>query len=49
MWSNRRVRNAVTTSSSPAQIRETSDFETPESIPKALTRSSTERVETPCT
>ena len=34
MWSSRRVRNAVTTSSSPAQIRETSDFEIPESIPQ---------------
>ena len=34
MWSRRRVRNAPTISSSPAQIRDTSDFEIPESTPK---------------
>ncbi|TDO27961.1 hypothetical protein EV643_15019 [Kribbella sp. VKM Ac-2527] len=49
MWSSRRLRNAVTTSSSPAQIRETSDLEIPESMPRAATRSSTDRVETPHT
>jgi hypothetical protein len=35
VWSSRRVRNAVTTSSSPAQIRDTSDLEMPESTPRA--------------
>ena len=43
VWSRRRVRNAPTTSSSPAQIRETSDLEIPVP-PNATTRSSTERV-----
>jgi hypothetical protein len=42
-------RNASTCSSSPAQIRETSDFEIPDSTPSACTRSSTARVETPLT
>jgi hypothetical protein len=42
-------RNAVTTSSRPAQMRDTSDLEMPESIPSAATRSSTERVDTPAT
>jgi len=49
VWSRRRVRNAVTTSSRPAQIRGTSDLEMPKSILRAATRSSTLRVETPCT
>ena len=49
MWSRRRERNASTVSSSPAQIRDTSDFEMPDSAPKAATRSSTERVDTPAT
>ena len=44
-----RVRNAPTISSSPAQIRDTSDFEMPASTPIASTRSSTARVEMPCT
>jgi len=43
------LRNAFTVSSSPAQIRDTSDFEIPESIPSAGTRSSTDRVDTPFT
>jgi hypothetical protein len=47
VWSSRRVRNSVTTSSSPAQIRDTSDLQMPESMPRAATRSSTDRVETP--
>src|SRR5215217_5808213 len=41
--------NAPTASSRPAQIRDTSDLEIPASMPRAATRSSTERVETPCT
>ena len=45
---NGRVRNAATTGSSAPQIRDTSDFEIP-STPRALTRASTFRVETPCT
>jgi hypothetical protein len=49
VWCNGRVLNAVTASSSPAQIRDTSDLEIPESMPSAATRSSTARVETPCT
>ncbi|CFR90560.1 Uncharacterised protein [Mycobacterium tuberculosis] len=44
-----RVRNAPTISSSPAQIRDTSDLEMPVSTPIASTRSSTARVEIPCT
>ena len=44
-----RVRNAPTTSSRPAQIRDTSDLEIPASTPSASTRSSTARVDTPCT
>ena len=43
-----RVRNASTSGSSSAQIRETSDFDTPSS-PSAFISSSTFRVETPCT
>ena len=35
--------------SSSAQIRLTSDLETPDSRPRAATRSSTLRVDTPCT
>ena len=38
-----------TCSSSPAQIRLTSDFEMPDPMPNAATRSSTARVETPFT
>ena len=49
MWCSGRLRNAVTVSSRPAQIRDTSDLEIPESMPRATTRSSTERVETPLT
>ena len=48
VWSSRRVRNAPTLSSRPAQIRDTSDLETPVP-PSATTRSSTERVDTPWT
>jgi hypothetical protein len=44
-----RDRNAATSASSSAQIRETSDLEIPASTPRALTRSSTLRVEVPCT
>jgi hypothetical protein len=43
-----RSRNWATSASRPAQIRETSDFEIPVSAPRAFTRSSTFRVETPC-
>ena len=43
-----RPRNAATSSSRSAQIRDTSDLEMPVSTPRALTRSSTFRVETPC-
>ena len=43
------VRNAPTISSSPAQIRDTSDFVIPDGAPRASTRSSTERVDTPLT
>jgi hypothetical protein len=49
VWSSRRVRDAVTTSSRPAQTRETSDLEIPESMPRAATKSSTLRVDTPWT
>ena len=42
-------RNAATRSSNAAQIRETSDFEIPVSTPRAATRLSTLRVETPLT
>ena len=49
MWSRRRLRNASTVSSRPAQMRDTSDLEMPDSAPKAATRSSTERVDTPAT
>ena len=45
-WS---VAEVSTSTSNLAQIRETCDFEIPESIPSAWTRSSTERVETPST
>lgn len=44
-----RVRNASISLSRPAQIRETSDFDTPVSTPMAVTRSSTLRVDTPWT
>ena len=43
-----RSRNAPTSVSRSAQIRDTSDLEMPVSAPKALTRSSTLRVDTPC-
>ena len=43
------VAERVDPTSSLAQIRDTCDFEIPESIPSAATRSSTERVETPST
>jgi hypothetical protein len=49
VWASDRDRNAATSVSSSAQIRETSDLEIPASTPKALTRSSTLRVEVPCT
>jgi hypothetical protein len=49
MWSNRRARNASTISSSPAQMRDTSDLEMPDSAPNAATSSSTDRVDTPAT
>lgn len=48
MASRRRVRNLPTSSSSPAQIRDTSDFDIP-LPPNATTRSSTARVDTPFT
>jgi hypothetical protein len=48
MWSSDRVRNAPTTSSRPAQIRETSDLLILGPAPRASTRSA-ERVETPWT
>ena len=41
------VRNTATSSSIPAQIRDTVDFDTPDSHPSARTRSSTFRVEVP--
>jgi hypothetical protein len=44
-----RDRNTVTSASNSAQIRLTSDLEIPASTPRALTRSSTLRVEVPCT
>jgi hypothetical protein len=44
-----RERNAATSASSSAQIRLTADLEMPASTPRALTRSSTLRVEVPCT
>jgi hypothetical protein len=37
VWSSGRVRNAPTNSPRPAQIRDTSDLEIPESIPQAAT------------
>ena len=45
----RPARNAATCSSNPAQIRDTSDFEMPDPMPSAATRSSTALVETPFT
>ena len=47
MRSRRRDRNSCTPSSISLQIRETVDLEIPDSLPRALTRSSTLRVETP--
>ena len=41
------MRNTATSSSIPAQIRLTVDFDTPDSHPRARTRSSTFRVEVP--
>ena len=49
VWCSGRSRNAATCSSNPAQIRDTSDFEMPDPIPSAATRSSTALVETPFT
>ena len=49
MWDNGRLRKAATSASSSPQMRETSDLEIPLSTPRALTRSSTLRVEVPCT
>ena len=47
MWSNGWVRNSPTASSMSLQILETVDLEIPDSLPRARTRSSTLRVETP--
>lgn len=41
------MRNTATSSSMPAQIRDTVDFDTPDSQPSARTRSSTFLVEVP--
>src|SRR5258705_13855476 len=49
MWDKLRVRNASISLSRPAQILETSDLDTPACTPIAATRSSTLRVDTPCT
>ena len=49
MWSSGRASHAPTSSSMPAQMRETSLLEMPVSAPRATTRSSTFRVDTPCT
>ena len=47
MRSSDRARNSCTPSSISLQIRETVDLEIPDSLPRARTRSSTLRVETP--
>ena len=47
MRSRRRDRNSCTPSSMSLQIRETVEREMPDSLPRALTRSSTLRVDTP--
>jgi hypothetical protein len=49
VWASGRLRKAATSASSSVQVRLTSDLETPASTPRALTRSSTLRVEVPCT
>ncbi|CFS58188.1 Uncharacterised protein [Mycobacterium tuberculosis] len=49
VWVKLRVRNASISVSRPAQMRETSDLDTPACTPIAATRSSTLRVDTPCT
>jgi hypothetical protein len=49
MWFSGRARNASKSVSSWAQILDTSDFEIPDPTPRAATRSSTLRVDTPCT
>ena len=49
LWVRLRVRKVSTSLSRPAQIRDTSDLETPVCAPIATTRSSTLRVDTPCT
>lgn len=49
MWVNVRSRKRAISVSSPWQILDTVDFETPQSTPSAVTRSSTLRVDTPCT
>jgi hypothetical protein len=49
VWASEREPNVATSASSSPQIRETSLLEMPASTPRALTRSSTLRVETPCT
>jgi hypothetical protein len=46
-WSRRRLRRIATSSSIPAQILETVDFDTPDSQPNARTKSSTFRVLVP--
>jgi len=49
MWPKGRAAQSATSASRPAQIRDTSDLEIPASTPNAATRSSTLRVDTPCT
>jgi hypothetical protein len=49
LGSEKNSRNASSSESSSAQMRDTSDLEIPDSTPRAWTRSSTFLVETPCT
>ncbi len=49
VWVRLRVRNASISVSSPAQILDTSDLQTPACTPIAATKSSTLRVDTPWT
>lgn len=49
VWVRVRSRNAAISTSSCWQIRETSDLDIPDVTPSAATRSTTLRVETPCT
>src|SRR5690554_4603793 len=49
MWSNGRPSHELISSSRLAQMRDTSLLEMPASTPNAVTRSSTLRVDTPCT